>query len=365
MKKIESNWWKFLLLGVLLIAAWKLLDFKALISWLKSALIILMPFIIGAVLALLLLKPTRLIEKLLHKMFKKIKHKSTRPISVLSVYIIFFTAIALILKFLIPALYRNTQELISNMPKYYAVLSSFFNKYDALKNLKVWESISERVVSYFNIDMMGRVVSALGSVAGTLLSLFLSIIISIYILLERESLANFFKDLIKMIIKGKRASILAQYSKIFFDLFYSYFAGLLVDAVIIGSVSTLFFYIFGAPYPLMLGLVVAVGNMIPFFGPIISAIVVFVACVLTIGPLNALWVLIFQIVLGQIDANLIQPRIISNSVGISPFWVILAVTLFGGFWGPVGMFIGVPIVAALKILYNDYKEEREIGENLS
>ena len=90
--------------------------------------------------------------------------------------------------------------------------------------------------------------------------------------------------------------------------------------------------------------------MIPFFGPIIAAIIVTFISAMALGPIKALWILLFQIVLGQIDGNVIQPRIIGGSVGISPFWVIFAVLLFGGIWGPWGMLLGVPIVASIRMM---------------
>ena len=99
--------------------------------------------------------------------------------------------------------------------------------------------------------------------------------------------------------------------------------------------------------------------MIPFFGPIASAAVGYIATAVTMGPLKAIWVLLFQLVLGQVDGNLIQPKIVGTSVGISPFWVIFAVTFFGGIWGPWGMILGVPIVGALGMLYDDLKILKE------
>jgi len=104
--------------------------------------------------------------------------------------------------------------------------------------------------------------------------------------------------------------------------------------------------------------------MIPFFGPIVSAVIVYIICALVMGPFPALWALLFQIIVGQLDSNLIQPKIVGGSVGISPLWVIFAVTFFGGIWGPLGMIIGVPVVAAIRFLYHDYREDGKLDGNL-
>ena len=183
-------------------------------------------------------------------------------------------------------------------------------------------------------------------------------------MLERESLVKVLKTVGRLIFKGKRGTILALYARKMIDIFYSYFIGLVTDAIIVGLAATIFLLVFGAPYPVLLGLLVGLGNMIPFFGPIVAAITVYVVCAIAFGPLKAIWVLVFQLVLGQVDGNLLQPKIVGSSVGISPFWVIFAVMLFGGLWGPAGMIIGVPIMAALRIVYIDYTDDRILGNSL-
>lgn len=360
MKKIESYWWKILAVGIILIVAWKVLDFSNVKSWIKSAFDIMMPFIIGAVLAFFTNKPSKAIEEFLKRKAKRLSKKAARVISVLSVYAVLIAILAFSLNFLIPALYVNMQDLVKNAPSYYETIKNFTDNSEFLSSLGILDKISESVMSYINFSMMGKFVGIVSSVANSVLTFFLGIILSIYILLEKESLANFFKTLGKLVLKGKHSATVAMYCGEFAKLFNSYFLGLMFDALLMGVLSSIFFALFGAPFPLLLGLCVAIGNMIPFFGPIASAAVGYIATAVSMGPLKAIWVLLFQLVLGQVDGNLIQPKIVGTSVGISPFWVIFAVTFFGGIWGPWGMILGVPIVGALGMLYDDLKETRGI-----
>ena len=364
MQRIESYWFKALLIGVLLIIAWKVIDIPIFLSWVLAAIKISTPFIIGAVIAFFTAKPAALLERLIQNKAKSSSLKKlSRLLSVIAVYAVFVAIVAVILNFLIPAVYRNMQDLVASAPAYYNTIQNFIVSIEPLKSFNPLEKINQTVMSYLNFDMMARFAGIISSVANSVVTFFLSIVISIYILIEKEALIDFFKTLIGFFSKSKKAPVFALYGKKIIELFNSYFLGLLLDSVIIGAISTVFLAIFGAPYPWLLGIVVFVGNMIPFFGPIAAAAIEYIASAIVLGPVKAVWVLVFQIVLGQLDGNLLQPKIVGTSVGISPFWVIFAVTFFGGIWGAWGLILGVPIVAALRVVYLDYKDDHILGNS--
>ena len=364
MKKFDKTWWQILIIGLIFIIVWKFFDPVWLGGIISKLVDILMPFIIGAILAFFTINPSKRLEMLLEKKFKKLKHSMARVISVLSVYVVLIAAITLILKFLIPAVYENINDLVKNAPAYYQTAADYINNAEWLKSMGIIEKLTQTVLSYLNFDMMGKFVNVVSEVASSVLTFVVGIIISIYILLERSSLKRLVKNLLSHITKNKKLPVIAIYGRKLVGIFNSYFLSLLLDAVIVGAVSTLFFAIFGAPYPWLLGLLVALGNMIPFFGPIVTAIVSFVICAIAKGFLPAIWVLVFLIVLGQLDANLVQPKIVGTSVGISPFWVILAVTLFGGLFGAWGMILGVPIMGAIKVFYGDFHKDGILGNDI-
>ena len=248
MKKIESYWWKILAVGIILIVAWKVLDFSNVKSWIKSAFDIMMPFIIGAVLAFFTNKPSKAIEEFLKRKAKRLSKKAARVISVLSVYAVLIAILAFSLNFLIPALYVNMQDLVKNAPSYYETIKNFTDNSEFLSSLGILDKISESVMSYINFSMMGKFVGIVSSVANSVLTFFLGIILSIYILLEKESLANFFKTLGKLVLKGKHSATVAMYCGEFAKLFNSYFLGLMFDALLMGVLSSIFFALFGAPF---------------------------------------------------------------------------------------------------------------------
>ncbi|MBQ7718303.1 MAG: AI-2E family transporter [Clostridia bacterium] len=364
MKKIESYWWKILIIGILFIVAWKVLDINAILNFVKFLLSVLTPFFIGLIIAFFTIKPATKLESYLPKKFPKLSKKAARGIGVAVVYVALLALIFLAIKLLLPALYNNIVDLIEHLPSYYETAKKFFTEHEFLGNLNLIDKVNDFITSYINFDVVGKLVTAISSVASSVITFVLGIVFSIYILLERESLVKVLKTVGRLIFKGKRGTILALYARKMIDIFYSYFIGLVTDAIIVGLAATIFLLVFGAPYPVLLGLLVGLGNMIPFFGPIVAAITVYVVCAIAFGPLKAIWVLVFQLVLGQVDGNLLQPKIVGSSVGISPFWVIFAVMLFGGLWGPAGMIIGVPIMAALRIVYIDYTDDRILGNSL-
>ena len=361
MKKIENNWIKIFLLGLILIVAWKIIDINTVISWIRASFEILTPFIHGAIIAFFTYKPSKHMERFTEKYFPKMKPKLRRTLCVFFVYFLFIIVIIAALQFFIPAIYKNINELVNNLPQYYANIEAQVKHFENSSNVSIISVLSSVLQQHLNFDLIGKFVNIFTAVANSLLNVFLGIILSMYILIERDSLSELFKTLMGFVLKDRKKTTVFLYLGKLVEIFNSYFVGLLLDSMLIGSISVVFFYVFGAPYPLLLGLVVAIGNMIPFFGPIVSAIIVYVATAIVLGPIHAIWVLIFQLIVGQLDGNLLQPKIIGNTVGISPFWVIFAVTFFGGFWGPVGMIIGVPIVASLRLLYYDYKEDGKLG----
>ena len=115
---------------------------------------------------------------------------------------------------------------------------------------------------------------------------------------------------------------------------------------------------------MLLGLLVAIGNMVPFFGPIVAAVVIYVITAIAFDPVKAIWVIIFQLVLGQIDGNLIQPKILGKSIGINPLLVLFSVVVFGDLFGFAGMIMGVPIIAAIKMIADDYLDNGKIDASV-
>ena len=355
MKKIENVWFKILATGVILILCYKIIDnFESVKNYIFFIISMFKPFFIGSIIAFFMLAPSNKIEKWCKKSQYDIVVKMARTIGITSVYAIAIAIISIVSTFFFPMLMKNINDLIWQLPGYYSQLLSLIENNELLKSANVNEIFNDSLKMLFDPSSFRSYVNVVTSFANSLFSAFTGIIISIYMLVEREMLIKLAKTISKKIIKEPYYSTINRYLNRFIVLFYSYFTGLLLDAVIVGIISIPFFFMFKVPYAFVFALIIMIANMIPFFGPIVATCLIYMFSALASDPVNALWIILFQIVLGQIDANLIQPRILSNSVGISPFWVIFAVLIFGGIWGVTGMIIGVPLVAAIRMVSINY-----------
>ena len=360
MKFFESNWFKLILTGILLIIVYKSVDnLNSIFSFIGTFLGIVMPIIIGCVIALFAYRPVCKIKGLLCKTNKKLIASHSLVISVFVVYIICFIIIALAVHFIVPVLYKNVEELVTKLPGYLNSLNALLSHVEFLPKLDL-TLIGEKLLSYFSFERLNQYVSVITGIANSFVSFVVSVIVSIYIILEKKQILLFLKKVKKHFKFERKTDVFVWYVKKIINLFYSYFAGLLLDSILIGSISTVVFASFHVPYAVFLGLAVAIGNMIPFFGPIVAAIITYSIGMIGLGPVNALWILVFQLVLGQIDGNIIQPKIVGSQVGVSPLLVLISVTVFGGLFGPLGMILGVPICASAKLVLEDYLEDGKI-----
>ena len=351
MQKMSGTWWRALGFALLFVIGYKIIDnFSRILGYINTILSILTPFIIGGIIAFFLHKPAEKLDELFKRVRLPIVQKFSMLLSLVIVYAAFLFAVYFLLSYLIEAIYKNIADIIANWDIISARFFDIFNAVNLPQKQEWLDKANLFLTNLLETEVLFKAGNIVGGIASSLVSVFTGIIISIYAILEKESLKNIAKKALSLVARPARVDSVSRYSRRLIDMFYSYFTGLAIDAVVVSIISVLFYVIFKAPYPWLLGLIVGVGNMIPFFGPIIAAIIVTFISAMALGPIKALWILLFQIVLGQIDGNVIQPRIIGGSVGISPFWVIFAVLLFGGIWGPWGMLLGVPIVASIRMM---------------
>ena len=180
-------------------------------------------------------------------------------------------------------------------------------------------------------------------------------IVSIYVLSKKELFKGQAKKIVYSVFNVKNGNIVIKNVRMASDKFSGFIIGKIVDSLIIGILCFIGCSIIRIEYPVLIALIIGVTNIIPFFGPIIGAIPCLLL-LLVINPVHALYFLIFVIILQQLDGNLIGPKILGSSTGISSFWVIFAITIFGGFWGIPGMIIGVPLMAVIYTLIQSILE---------
>ena len=212
---------------------------------------------------------------------------------------------------------------------------------------------------FVNVEKLTKYAQGAISIASGIFDFFVSIIVSVYILLERTEIVRFIKKLTKSIFDEDIYNNINKYFDRTNEIFLKFLASQFLDAIVVGILTSVAMSIMGVKYGLLLGFLIGLFNMIPYFGEIIAVTISIIITFLTGGISQAIWMAVVVIILQQIDANIINPKIVGDSLKISPLLVIFAVTIGGAYFGFLGMFLAVPIVAVIKIVLIDYINYKE------
>ena len=363
--KSISKWFYYFTLGMALIFVYKFVsDFGALWDLAKRVISVIMPFIMGVIVAYLFYRPITFLERILNK--NKALEKISRPVSIFAVYIIAILLIILLINCVMPPIKESIQELVNNYPNYIEDAKNYVANADEnsiLKKVNVQEIINKvqsfDIGTYLSTDRILGYINTVIGVFGAVFNIFVTIVISIYILLQRKEIKEFLKKLGKSLFDEPAYTRLSKYfttsNKILLDFIYCQ----IIDAIIIGILVSVALSIIGVKYSILLGFFIGLFNIIPYFGAIIAIAVAVLITVFTGGVQQALIMAVTVIILQQIDANIINPKILGDGLKISPILVIFAVTIGGEFFGVIGMFLSVPVIAILKLLIVDFIEIRE------
>ncbi len=367
--KEKKNWTKWIYwftFAVAVIFVYKTLDnFNDISTWLERLISILMPFIMGILLSYLFYIPCTQIEKFYKKVKAKFIQKRARGLSVVTVYILAILILVIVINILIPALSKSIIDLANNLPGYYKNAIDFVNNMpeDSLINKesvqKVINSLQKiDITSIMSLENISDYIKGVMGVATTIFSVFVSIIMSIYILLERGEILKFIKKVVKALFKEETCKALNNYFIKANSIFFKFISSQIMDGIIVGIIVSIAMWILGIKYWVLLGFMIGLFNVIPYFGAIIAVAIATLITVLTGGFSKAIWMLIVVIIIQQLDANIINPKIIGNALKLSPILVIFSVTVFGAYYGVLGMFLAVPLIAIIKILVNDFIDYR-------
>lgn len=352
-----KRWIYWVSIGTTLILLYKFLDnFSGIGSWLANFFSVLAPFIVAILISYILYNPCAKIEK---KIKKKIKH--ARLVSIVIVYIIFVISMFFLLKFIIPTVFSGIVDLINNVQNYYNSITT--NEIDATWTPFIKTNILKPAVDYIQqIDfkdiitpekILEYVSSAMG-ILKIILNIFIAFICSIYILLERESIIKFIDKLANASMNKKGYNKFNRYFSKGNRIFFDFISSQVVDAVVVSIMMSTILAILKVKYAVMLGVIIGLFNLIPYFGAIFAVIIAGLVTVLTGGWKQALIMTIIVIIIQQVDANIINPRITGSKLNISPLLVIFSVTVGGAYFGVIGMFLGVPVAVLIKLMIEDY-----------
>ena len=327
---------------------------------------IISPFVVAFVLAFLLHTPVDWFERTL---FSKVKGK--RALSILCTYIVATLVIAALIVAAAPQVADSVVSVGNNIPKYIQSVTTVLNK---LTNQYNWDSAfiasvtdtmnnAFKNLSAFVLSLVPQLVNFSVSIGSFAIDLFMSVIASIYMLATKERLIFQMKKILYSFLKEKKADRIIEIGGLTNEMFTKFINGKMVDSLIIGIlcfIGMLFIY---SPYAILIAIIVGVTNMIPFFGPFIGA-VPSILILLMVSPLDALIFAAFVLALQQFDGNILGPKILGDSTGLAPIWVLVSITIGGGLMGFVGMIIGVPTFAVFYSLLSENMDKRLAAKNI-
>ncbi|MBR4186264.1 MAG: AI-2E family transporter [Clostridia bacterium] len=336
------------------------------------------PLIYAVIIAYILWPMLRFFE---NKVFaklneKKLRRRLVRILSLLCTYIIFLLLLTLFFSTVIPQVSDSFRSLVDRLRDYidsgstwidsltakYPFLDGVFesNLFEMIQtNLNDWlkESINKLDSMNKLVENISTIFDNVSSVAVGMKNVVLGIVFAVYFLLYKESLFAQLKKLTKSVMKDRAYERFTHYAKLTDHTFGGFISGKLIDSIIVGLLCFILMKIFRMPYASLIAMIIGITNVIPFFGPFIGAIpsafFIFVA-----EPKMTLWFILLIVVLQQLDGNVIGPKILGDFVGLSPLWIIVAITIMGGIFGIWGMFFGVPTFAVIYAVVKELTERK-------
>ncbi|GIM32421.1 AI-2E family transporter [Paraclostridium bifermentans] len=326
---------------------------------------VLTPFIIGFLIAYILNKPMTFLQN---------KFKLNRGISVAIIYGILLACLVFIWLYVVPIIQKNITDLYSFMPHNINEIEDLINS--ILSTFKISTKNPEstlQIKEFITNSIIPTMTSIAGVLSQTLLELiglvvtytvniFLGIVISIYFLISKEKTIQIVNDLCECLF-GKFYLKAKEFGKILDKNIGSYIIAKFIDSLIYGTFCTIILVLLKSHYPVFVGIIIGITNMIPFFGPIIGTVVaVFINLFFSFN--KALWVLVVMVVVQQLESAILEPHFVGKQVGVPPVLTILAVTLAGNYTGFIGMMLSVPIMGVIIIYVNRYMTNKKQPKKL-
>ncbi len=352
-------------------------------SFVAKILASLMPVTWGIVIAYLLNPIYNVLHRHLYKLLarkcsEKFSHAVSKGGSIALSLIVLLCVVYALVAMIVPQLVESILNIWENAPSYISevrvwlfhllenqpeIRSEVMSLYNRISS-KALNQVDEYFSAFdFSADSLKELLSQVGSVVTSLSAgvwrivtalknLIIGVIIAIYILATKKKMSAQAKKLLYALCRRRVANVVVEQCCYANKVFSGFISGKLLDSLIIGILCFAGCRILGIPYTMLVSVVIGLTNIIPFFGPFIGAI----PCalfILLISPIKCLWFIIFIIILQQFDGNILGPKILGDSTGLNPFWVIFSLLLFGGLFGAVGMLLGVPVFAVFYHLVDE------------
>lgn len=334
---------------------------------LNNVVVVMQPIIMGAVMAYIFNFILKFYEDKILKdeYLSKVRIKSKRGLGIIFTYLTVALIVLLFMKFVFPQLVDSIVGLVNDVPVYINNLGALINDFmldidlnESIQNVahENWNDFVNYIVKFVT-NLLPVLGGMLASVASSIWNIIIGLIVSIYLLADKEKFIALFKKVIyaafplnyanKVVSLGTRCNL----------TFGKFISGKILDSFIIGILTFIILTIFKMPYTILVSIIVGITNIIPFFGPFIGAIPS-VIIILFVSPVKAAWFILIILIIQQLDGNLIGPKILGNSIGISAFWILFAILVTGKLLGLVGMIIGVPLFAVIYTVLKELVEDR-------
>lgn len=312
---------------------------------------LLTPFYIGFGIAYILNRPISFIHK---------KMKWKRGLVIAGTYLGIILMIALFVSYLLPQIATNSLALGQAISEWIGQQNTQLTNFDFGPLQKVVNDNLNKLTEIMGTAsnfLLANISTFFGGLAAILMQTIMGIIISIYMLADSHKMAELSKKVLRAIFKDEKTQKITGFFARVNEVFSHFLTGLIVEALVVGCLAFIGLTLLGAKYALILAVIICFTNVIPYVGPFIGAVPAIIAT-LTYDPMKALWVALFIVVLQQLDGNVIGPRIMGNFIGLSPIWIILAITLGGGYAGLLGMILSIPLAAIIKIVLSELMDKR-------
>ncbi|MGV8145425.1 MAG: AI-2E family transporter [Alkaliphilus sp.] len=324
---------------------------------------ILSPFIIGVSIAYLLNPSVRFFGEKVFNKIKALKEKARlrRNLSIMTTYIILISFILSISIYVVPQIVANMRDIAFRTPEYVSFSTEAIN--DLIENIEhrtgydvkaqidpIINDIVERTSEIVE-HIVNNLVLGIAAITSGIFNTVLGLVIAFYLLQDKNTIKSGIASFLRIIFKKSTVEKIEDFGREVDNIFTKFLIGRALDSFIIGCICFVGLTIINIRYALLLSIVVGITNMIPYFGPLIGAVP---AVIITLfdSPINALWVALFILALQQFDGLYLGPKIMGDSVGVRPFWIIFSVVIGGKLFGVIGMFLGVPVIAIVLSLAN-------------
>lgn len=334
------------------------------------------PFLIALLIAYILNPFVKVVNRILKKLFSGLRahEKASMVLAMVIVYVLGLGMIVMLLIYILPEIVRNLGELIGSLSGGYQALLDWLDDLQQQFPMVDFSSITSMLrdtqsdltngLKDIAAEIVPVLYTASVSVVAWIGNFLIALIVSVYMLYGKKSLKRLVKIVLYAFIPRQKIRQVKETAIECNRIFSQYLISKMIDSFIIGVLCAILMRILQLPYILLISVIVGVTNMIPYFGPFIGAIpgIIIILC---IDPVKSLVFAIMILCLQQFDGLILGPKLLGNSTGMKPLWIIFAITIGGKFFGVAGMFLGVPVMATLSYLAEQYMRRRLAAKNLS